>query len=216
MRYLKYAGSLLRGNRGLFAFLLFMALFRTALADWSYVPSGSMEPTLFAGDYLWVDKTRYGPALPILNTRIANWSQPERGDVVTFVPPHRDDLFVKRIIAVPGDRVRVAGRDIFVNGEKLAVEYPARSAWPIIGEERIGERTHLVQLSSDRHQPVFRDEFVVPQRRYFVLGDHRDNSADSRFWGFVEEDRIMGRVTHVGWSLSERRPLNQRFAHRIR
>jgi len=89
----------------LLALLLFMAMFRTAVADWSYVPSGSMEPTLFAGDYLWVDKTRYGPTLPLLNTRLVSWNQPERGDVVTFIPPHRDQLFVKHVIAVPGDRV---------------------------------------------------------------------------------------------------------------
>jgi len=216
LRYLRYANSVLRGNRGLLALLLFMAMFRTAVADWSYVPSGSMEPTLFAGDYLWVDKTRYGPTLPLLNTRLVSWNQPERGDVVTFIPPHRDQLFVKRVIAVPGDRVRLDGRDIFVNDQKLSVEYQPGSAWPLSAEERIGERTHLVQFGSDPRRPVSRDEFIVPQRRYFVLGDNRDNSADSRFWGFVEEDRIMGRVTRVGWSFSERRPLRERLAHRIR
>ena len=215
MRAEKSMASLIRRNRGLLAFLLFMAMFRTGFADWSYVPSGSMEPTLYAGDYVWIDKTAFGPTVPFLNTRLAKWGKPQRGDVVTFVPPHRDELFVKRIVAIPGDRVSIRGRDIHVNGERLPLDFD-RHAIPTVGETRSGDQTHLVQLSGTGSLPIIPGEFVVPEARYFVLGDHRDNSADSRFWGYVEEDRIMGRVTHVAWSFARQRPGVERIAQRIR
>lgn len=215
MKPAKSMALIIRRNRGVLAFLLFMAMFRTGFADWSYVPSGSMEPTLYAGDYVWIDKTAFGPTVPFLNTRLASWGAPRRGDVVTFVPPHRDELFVKRIVAIPGDRVSIRGQEIFINGQRLPVAFD-RSTVPTIGETRSGNRTHLVQLSGTGTQPVIPNEFVVPEARYFVLGDHRDNSADSRFWGYVEEDRIMGRVTHVGWSFARQRRMSERIARRIR
>ncbi len=206
----------LRANRGLLLFLLLLALFRTSVADWSYVPSGSMEPTLFAGDYIWVDKTAFGPTLPIANKRILSWGEPLRGDVITFVPPHRDDLFVKRVIAIPGDVIRIEGSAVFVNGRRLETVLHRAADGRLIGEERIDGRGHLLKLSPRRTEPASGSEIVVPADRYFVMGDHRTNSADSRVWGFVKRDSIMGRVTHVAVSFSDQRTWNTRFAKAVR
>lgn len=202
--------------RGLLIFILLLAAFRTAVADWSYVPSGSMEPTLYQGDYIWIDKTAFGPSLPVVNKRLIAWGNPRRGDVITFIPPHRNDLFVKRIIAVPGDIVRFEDAAIYVNDRRLDTALYATPDGLLTGEERIDGRDHLLQLSPGRPQPHSAGDILVPAERYFVLGDHRSNSADSRAWGFVERHRIMGRVTHVAVSLSGNRPWNERLAKAVR
>lgn len=190
--------------------------FRTGYADWSPVPTGSMEPTIVPGDYIWVDKTAFGPSLPIVNVRLFSWGTPERGDIITFVPPHTDELYVKRVIGVPGDVVRFDDRDVFVNGERLQTVYAPAAGGAMLGTERIGDRLHHVLLSTPRTMPSIREPIEVPEGRYFVMGDHRDDSLDSRAWGFVEADRIMGRATHVAVSFGAERPLRERFAQRLR
>src|SRR5690606_7233190 len=105
---------------GTICFLLGVLCFRTAVADWSPVPSSSMEPTIYPGDVLLLDKTVLGPAIPFTHTRLAQRAQPQRGDIITFMPPVPDpDTYVKRVIGVPGDRIRTDGLRVFVNGEAL-------------------------------------------------------------------------------------------------
>ncbi|MDH3693968.1 MAG: signal peptidase I [Gammaproteobacteria bacterium] len=201
----------IKNNLSILFVIFGILFFRTAVADWSYVPSGSMEPTLYEGDYVWIDKTYYGPSIPLLNFRLGSFGKPDRGDIVTFVPPHTDDLFVKRVIGTPGDKIRFQGPNIFINDEKLDLRLSSKSKLPIIGQETIDKVEHLIQLSGNIHLPRNNETIVVPDSRYFVMGDHRNNSADSRYWGFVEEDQIMGKVTHVAVSFSNRRPASRRF-----
>ncbi len=202
---------IIKNNLSIFFVVFGVLFFRTAVADWSYVPSGSMEPTLYEGDYVWIDKTDYGPSIPLLNLRLGSFGKPNRGDIVTFVPPHTDDLFVKRIIGVPGDSIRFQGSNVFINEQKLDLRISNTSKLPIIGQETIDNVEHLIQLSGNIRLPQNNDTIVVPDKRYFVMGDHRNNSVDSRYWGFVEEDQIMGKVTHVAVSFSDRRPPSRRF-----
>lgn len=206
----------IRNNLPLILLVLGMVTFRTGYADWSHIPSGSMEPTLYEGDYVWIDKTAFGPSVPFANVRLLSWGTPQRGDVITFVPPHTDDLYVKRVIGLPGDVVFFDDRDIVVNGERLHTEYDGDGSTLTHGEAQIGDAAHAVQLSGGRRMPSLREPVTVPARRYFVLGDHRDSSLDSRAWGFVDEDRIMGRVTHVAVSFSRQRPARERFAQPVR
>ncbi len=200
----------------LFAVFLFVtACFRTAFADWSFIPSGSMEPTLYHGDYVWIDKTKYGPSLPFANVRLGTFGKPERGDIITFIPPHTDTLYVKRVIGIPGDTIRIEGSTIHVNGKKLPTVIDSLEEGVLIGSETIDSKKHIFQMTGTTGLTSAPHDIAVPEAKYFVLGDHRNNSADSRYWGFVDEGKIMGKVTHVAISFSSQRPLLSRFVVKI-
>jgi len=201
-----------RNYFGLILFFVTLVFFRTAVADWNYVPSSSMEPTLFDGDWVLVDKMTYGPSVPLANIRLGKFNSPERGDIITFVPPHTDVLYVKRVVGIPGDQIGFSGRDVVINGEKLSYNQLTVEPTNEIGLELLGNANHLVQYGSGGQLPTLNGVFTVPEDRYFVLGDHRNNSADSRYWGFVLGDQIMGKVTHVAFSISSKRPLLERIA----
>ncbi|MGF1908635.1 signal peptidase I [Vibrio kasasachensis] len=203
--------QLFKNNLGFLVFFLTLAFFRTAVADWNHVPSASMEPTLYDGDWLIVNKTAYGPTLPFVNIRLYESGHPKRGDIVTFVPPHTDDLYVKRVVGVPGDEIGFSGRDISVNGKKLEFTPVLFEPSNEIGIEQLDGSSHLIQYGQGGQLPSINGTFTVPESKYFVLGDHRNNSADSRYWGFVEGNNIMGKVTHVAFSISSKRS-SERFA----
>lgn len=197
--------ALLREYRPFLLFLFLVMFFRTGYADWSPVPSGSMEPTIHPGDVLWIDKTSYGPSLPFLNKRLFSWGQPERGDIITFVPPHEDSLYVKRVMAIPGDSIRVEGNRIYVNGHQLEQSLIESNEMAIVGTERIGESEHAFKLTRNKELAYFGETVVVPEGKLFVMGDHRNFSADSRAWGFVDANRVMGKVAAVAISFSSER-----------
>tara|TARA_B110001452_G_scaffold198411_1_gene168391 strand:- start:285 stop:953 length:669 start_codon:yes stop_codon:yes gene_type:complete len=201
-----------RNYISLILFVLMLVFVRTAIADWNYVPSGSMEPTLFDGDWVLVEKMTYGPSIPFANIRLGKFNSPERGDIVTFVPPHTDVLYVKRVVGIPGDKIAFSGRDVVINGEKLSYNQLTVEPTIEIGNELLGNVNHLIQYGPDGRLPTLSGVFIVPEDRYFVLGDHRNNSADSRYWGFVVGDQIMGKVSHVAFSISGKRDLLERFA----
>ena len=206
------ARKAIRNNAGLIALVFSMLFMRTAIADWSYVPTGSMEPTLYGGDWVLVSKRHYGPSIPFTSFRLLSTGVPERGDVITFYPPHEDVLYVKRVIGIPGDTILIRGRDVYLNGAKLSSSDVGSAEGVRLAREIVGDVAHAVQYSADRQLPLMRDEIVVPPGKYFVLGDHRNNSADSRYWGYVDEERIVGKVTHVAVSFSRMRPLSARLA----
>lgn len=198
--------------RSLLLFVFLLVFFRTAYADWSPVPTSSMEPTIFPGDVVWVDKTSYGPSLPFLNKRLLAWGHPERGDIITFMPPHVDVLYVKRVMAIPGDSVRIEANNIFINGLRLEQSLLTSTELEIIGIENLGAGQHAFKISKDRDVPYFGKTIIVPDKKYFVMGDFRNNSADSRFWGFVDENNVMGKVSTVAISFSNERPFVSRVA----
>ncbi|MDB9998917.1 signal peptidase I [Porticoccaceae bacterium] len=202
----------LKNNRSFILFVILYAFFRTCYADWSPVPTGSMEPTILPGDYLWIDKQTYGPSLPFLNKRLYTWATPSRGDVITFVPPHTDKLYVKRVIGVPGDTIRVEGLRLSVNGVWLEQSISNVTANSFFGLESIGDNNHRFKLTKNRQIPYIGTNIAVPEGKYFVMGDHRNNSADSRFWGFVDQENVMGKVTAIAVSFSLERDWFARVA----
>src|SRR5690606_31207474 len=133
-----------------------MFCMRTGVADWSYVPTGSMEPTLYPGDWLLVSKRHYGPSIPFTDFRLFTLGEPARGDVITLYPPHTDELFVKRVVGIPGDSILITGRDVYVNGEKLPWRALATDDGTLIAEEQLGEMTHKVQYAERRTPSAFR------------------------------------------------------------
>ena len=203
---------LLREYRSLFLFVLLLMVFRTGYADWSPVPTSSMEPTIFPGDVVWIDKTSYGPSLPFINRRLLTWGRPARGDIVTLIPPHEDVLYVKRVIGIAGDVLHIEGNVITLNGVALEQRLLERAENELLGAETIDGREHFFKIGSEQGMPYFGQRLTVPEGKLFVMGDYRNKSADSRYFGFVDESKVMGRVSTIALSLAAERSGSARIA----
>ncbi len=188
------------------AMLLVVSSMRSALADWNDVPTGSMKPTIEVGDRVVVNKLAYDLKVPFTTIELMKWSDPKRGDIVVLFSPVDGTRLVKRVVAIPGDRVAMYNNQLYVN-EKAATwstlmttDDPEQGLTLVTDETLLG-RTHKVMLTPQ--VPAVRSfaPTVVPKAHYFVLGDNRDNSNDSRFIGFIERRRIVGRATAVAFSL---------------
>ena len=202
----------LHQNRGTVLFLFGILFFRTAVADWSPVPSSSMEPTIYPGDVLLVDKTRLGPAIPFTSARLLQFDEPQRGDIITFRSPVEDSTLVKRVIGLPGDRIRTQGLQVYVNGAPLPLQLAAgMDAQGVVkARELIDGREHALQFDTRREIPQLAGEVVVPPDSYFVMGDFRNNSIDSRFFGFVPQSHVLGQATRIAVSIAEERSLQEK------
>jgi signal peptidase I len=177
------------------AIAILLALFIRAFVVQAFkIPSGSMEPTLLVGDHILVNKFIYGIKLPYLQTTLIPISTPERGDIIVFIyPEDKSKDFIKRVIGIPGDRIQMQDKQILVNGQPFDDKYG-------FYDERAGN-------PSRSFGPV-----VVPKDHYFVMGDNRDHSMDSRFWGFVPSEAVKGKAFIIYWSW----PHWQRFLHLVR
>jgi signal peptidase I len=186
------------------ALILFLVV-RTFVIEAFRIPTGSMEGTLLVGDFLLVNKAVYGAQVPGTAVRLPAFGEPERGHVLVFSPPHEPAKnYVKRLVGLPGDTIHMRDKVLFVNGVPVAEPY-ARHADPMDVHDP-GMRwqlDHLVDPSFRNHYRPSRDNWgpvVVPAGRYFVLGDNRDDSEDSRYWGFVDHTAIKGRPLLVYYS----------------
>ena len=186
---------------------------RSSLADWNDVPSGSMNPTIIEGDRLLIDKHVYGLRLPFSLIHLTEGQNPMRGDIIIFDSPRDGTSLVKRVIALPGDTVALDGEQLIING--IAAQYAAGDASELRGLLRATQSRdpsilresevmpkHDILLLRDRPQSLQFGPVTVPMGMYFVLGDNRDNSADSRYIGFVPRRNIVGRATRVVISLN--------------
>lgn len=190
---------------------LLLFAFRSMVVDWNVVPTGSMKPTILEGDYIFVNRLAYGFKVPFTSERLFGWGNPDRGDIVIFTPPGESDNYVKRVVGLPGDRLEMRGNQLFVNEQACGYELLAREDYAelaaglrrgdALGWEVIGNRGHPIMLSPDRPAPDTFDPITVPEGHYFVMGDNRDDSKDSRYFGFVPSRRIIGRASTVGLSL---------------
>ena len=197
----------LRRNRSIFAIIIGVTCFRAAIADWNPVPSSSMEPTIYPGDVVWVNKTLLGPAVPFTTGRLWAWNQPKRGDIITFKAPHVDEIYIKRVVGVPGDRLRTDGMRLVINGTTLPLTVIEENAKTGIlrAVEIIDDRAHFIQVNQRYGVSQLRGEVEVPAGAYFVMGDYRNNSEDSRVFGVVPAKNIVGRATHLALSVAEQR-----------
>jgi signal peptidase I len=211
--------------RSVLLIVLLITSFRSAIADWNDVPSGSMKPTIFEGDRIVVNKLAYDLKIPFTTKRIMAWDNPLRGDIVVLYSPADGKRLVKRVVGLPGDTVAMTEDCLVVNG--IAVSYapptPGLVTGPtpggegkLIATENLGDRAHAVMIPSGTHcRPAFAP-VLVPEGAYFVMGDNRDESYDSRFFGPVRRDQIVGRATHVAASVDPERhylPRWERFLH---
>ena len=262
------ARKIWRDWRGLLLFVAIMLVFRSAVADWNQVPSGSMKPGILDGDRIVVDKLAWDLRVPFTDLRIAKWSNPARGDVVTFVNPLDGRLFVKRVVAVPGDVVELRMKQLIVNGERASYtrlakdavrELPIENAHryhfyreDLLGKSRVvmmhsepgRSQFHANRLSllgrgndscdqfrrvaqaagaplamaicrcADRGQCADLPAFTVPEGKYWMMGDNRDNSSDSRAIGFIDREIIYGRAHAIAFSVDRSQYYRPRF-HRF-
>jgi signal peptidase I len=203
---LSSAARFARNNRGFLIFILLFGLFRTAVADWNPIPSGSMRPTLLEGDVVLVNRLAFNLKVPLTNVIVARLGEPRRGDVVTFFSPRDGTRLIKRLVAIPGDIVEMRNKILIVNG-RPAIYAPIGTAVEELApgvetealrlDERTGARDHRVQWlgRSDPHDNF--GPIAIPRDRYLMLGDNRDNSADSRYFGLVPRELIIGRAVMI-------------------
>ena len=171
--------------------VLLALVIRTLIVQAFTIPSGSMMDTLLIGDYILVNKFLYGPEVPFTDHHLPGFRSPDRGDIVVFKYPQDEKRdFIKRIIGTPGDTVQVRGRTVYVNGRALAEPYVRPPDSPLT---QSGDPTYCGYAYGC--EPT-----KVPRDSYFVMGDNRDNSQDSRYWGFVKRDKIKGKAFLIYWS----------------
>jgi signal peptidase I len=202
--------KVLREIRIFILMILIVSSLRSALADWNDVPTGSMKPTIQEGDRVVVNKLAYDLKVPFTTIAIVKWGDPVRGDIVVLFSPVDGTRLVKRVVAVPGDSVEMRDNQLFVNG-RLAKQSPIAIASSddygsaYIYDEDLYGRAHKVMLTPEIPAVRSFGPITVPEGNYFVLGDNRDNSNDSRFIGFIERRRIVGRAVAVAFSLDRKR-----------
>lgn len=199
----KSDGAMAEYGRSFFPVLLFVVVLRSFVVEPFRIPSGSMIPTLQIGDFILVNKFSYGVRLPIVHTKVVDLGSPERGDVAVFRYPNQPEIdYIKRIIGLPGDEIVYRDKQVFVNGEALPLEVigevddpSGRGFQTLELDETLDGKKHriLIQNTSYRQQT----QEVVPEGHFFVMGDNRDNSSDSRRWGMVPEENLAGRAFFI-------------------
>ena len=198
----------LRANKGFILFLMLFGVFRTAVADWNPIPSASMRPNLVEGDVVFVNRLAYNLKVPLTDIVLQHTGEPQRGDIVTFSSPLDGTRLIKRIIALPGDTVAMRNEQLVINGR--AAQYSAldtvAETIAAVGqlqaqrasEQGVGQaQAHRIQLLPQL--PARRDfaTVTVPAGHYMMLGDNRDNSADSRYFGFVPRELLIGKAERI-------------------
>lgn len=204
--------SFWRDNRSLFLFLVLMFCFRSAIADWNDVPSGSMKPTLIEGDRIGLNKMAYDLRIPFTHISLYKIADPVRGDIAVFDSRVADKRLVKRVIGVPGDTVAMQGNRLYINGQAIA--YTAANNGDLL--EHLPGKTHIVRVDPNATTYANFGPVTVPADQYLMLGDNRDNSADSRVIGFVPRSEFVGRSRSVVMSLDYEDywlPRTARFFH---
>lgn len=218
-KWIEYTG-------GFFPVILFVFLLRSFVVEPFRIPSGSMLPTLHAGDFILVNKYEYGLRFPVLNFGITEGADPKRGDIVVFKYPLDKNIdFIKRVIGVPGDEIRYINKQLYVNGKRVEAT-PDGSFFDketytdlkqfnenldgvvhkIVENDKVPSMARPVQGHNGLNQCLYNMGDVVcrvPDGHYFMMGDNRDNSADSRFWGFVPKEDIVGRAFYIWLNISD-------------
>lgn len=199
-------------SKSFFPVILLVFILRSFVVEPFRIPSGSMLPSLHIGDFILVNKFKYGIRLPVINTKIIDLAHPERGDVLVFRFPNDPSInYIKRVIGLPGDVVKYQGKKLYVNGQLMEQQpvneylFDERSDRMMVVNrfvENLGDVKHDILI--DPGSRAINNTWTVPDGHYFVMGDNRDQSNDSRIWGFVPEQNIVGRAFFIwlSWDLT--------------
>lgn len=231
--------KILSSQRVLFVLIIVVILLaRSVLLDWYRVPTGSMKPTIFEGDFIVVNKLAWDLKVPFRTEHVSQWGDPQRGDIVVFKNPEGGDRLVKRVIGLPGDKLRIIGEQIWINGTMLSYYPLPKNRFPALNEQdkathtvaaerlptgrevdtgaardnaAVDELLHPVMFGPERQLPPIQGDYTVPEDHYFMLGDHRNDSRDSRYFGAVDRSAMLGRVLAVGISLNPEQSWSPRW-----
>ena len=177
-------------GKGWFLPVFFIFILRTFMYEPYQIPSGSMIPGLQVGDFILVNKHSYGLKVNRIGRPFALASDPEYGDVVVFIPPHVNVPYIKRLIGKPGDTIRYVNKKLYINGSPIDQELLSLNGTETLLQETFLDSKRTIRLQGG--SASYPEEFSVPADQYFVMGDNRDNSSDSRYWGFVPRENFMG------------------------
>ena len=186
--------------------ILLALMIRTFVVQAFKIPSGSMKPTLLIGDHLLVNKFIYGIKIPFVDRFLVKFKKPARGDIIVFKWPEDESLdFIKRVIGVEGDVIEMEGETLYINGKRIKSEYveeyfDRRVLRADKYIEQIGKVEHFILDEPDKNENYHFGPITVPKNAVFVMGDNRDNSQDSRYWGFVSLNKIKGKALIIYWS----------------
>lgn len=187
-------------------FILFIALiivFKSSLADWNSVPTGSMKPTIVEGDRILVNKLAYDLKIPFSHSPVWSWGNPQRGDIVVFDSKVENNRLVKRVVGLPGDRIAMQNNQLFINDELALYSNQNAHESYLRATEQLINYPHAMQIAAIGNSPASSfGPVTVPDGQYLVLGDNRDNSKDSRYIGFIPRSEIIGRARYVVLSLN--------------
>jgi signal peptidase I len=190
--------------RSFFPVLLFVLVLRSFVIEPFRIPSGSMEPTLNTGDFILVNKFTYGVRFPVTHTVLWENNKPQTGDVIVFRYPVNPNLdFIKRVVGTPGDRIEYQDKELYINGKKMDYERIGDVSFVDSNGNKVSVKEAIEDLMGVKHAIYQRDvnsrnfSVVVPEGHYFVMGDNRDDSDDSRSWGFVPEENLVGKAFAV-------------------
>lgn len=219
--------AFVRANKGFLMFMFLFGVFRTAVADWNPIPSASMRPNLLEGDVVFVNRLAYNVKVPLTDLVIARTGEPRRGDVVTFSSPADGTRLIKRILALPGDRVEMRNERLAINGvvsdyalEEVVQEATSAGRMDALRMiEDVDGRRHRIQVLPQRVAMRDFGPVTVPQDAYLMLGDNRDDSADSRVIGFVPRHLLIGRAERILVSADYQgnwMPRTERFGQSLR
>jgi len=225
----KYVARLWKEWRLTIFLIIFVVIpVKSSLADWNWVPTGSMNPTILEGDLIYVNKIAYGLRFPLTFHRLAQWAHPQRGDIIVCFSPEDGTRLVKRVIGLPGDTIELKDNRLLLNGRHVSYgpidsKYTvalsaAQRNTAVLAAEDLDGLTHPVMTTPTVRAMRNFGPATVPQGYYFVLGDNRDNSRDSRFFGFVERDAIVGKANAVILSFDvtdKYQPRFKRFFHSL-
>ena len=198
-------------SKSFFPVILAVFLIRSFLVEPFKIPSGSMMPTLLVGDFILVNKHTYGLRVPILNNTFVEMNHPRRGEVMVFHYPKDPSLdYIKRVVGVPGDRIEYRDKHLIINGQPLDVAFDSDYGYVAPGLNQVSAKRYKETLGEHRHDILIVPDamtvdgaITVPEGQYFMMGDNRDNSNDSRFWGFVPERNIVGKAFMIWWNFDD-------------
>ncbi|MDJ0957545.1 MAG: signal peptidase I [Arenicellales bacterium] len=199
---------LIEYSKAFFPVILVVFLLRSFIVEPFRIPSGSMLPSLHIGDFILVNKFNYGIRLPIINKKVIPISSPERGDVMVFRFPHDKSInFIKRVVGLPSDKIEYKDKRVYVNGKPVPMEALGEFNFREVSQKNHVGKRYLETLDSVAHEIIVdptkqttETSYAVPEGHYFVMGDNRDHSNDSRYWGFVPEQNIIGKAFFIWFS----------------